>query len=415
MPLAEGVSSRLTIKPYASGAITANTNPVPSSDPGASDGQILRRVSTSIKLGKDTYQSGEVRSDRQIADFRHGTKRVTGSLSGELSPSTYWDLFEAAMRGTATAAITLDTSDLTSVAANNGASTFTFGGGNPVTLGLRVGMIVRFTNLSDAENNDVNYIITSFSTANNRTMGVFPAPDTMTADTSFSLSTIGQTLYVPAASHVSRKFAIEIYNEDIDLARLYTECRIAGFTMQLPASGLATIEFPVMGRDMFVYESGDAPFFTAPTAATTTGIFAAVNGLLQVNGVTQGVVTSLNVQMDLSPSSDPVVGQNIVPEVFLGRANVTGQLTAFLLDGTLVENFTDEDEISILAYLTTSNDLNSPAMTIYLPRVKFNDADIANSGEGGQSITMPFQALKADGLTTGDNATTIRIVDTEAA
>ena len=43
------------------------------------------------------------------------------------------------------------------------------------------------------------------------------------------------------------------------------------------------------------------------------------------------------------------------------------------------------------------------------------DADIATSGEGGQGITLPFQALKADGLTAGDEATTIRIVDTEAA
>jgi hypothetical protein len=130
---------------------------------------------------------------------------------------------------------------------------------------------------------------------------------------------------------------------------------VGGFTLQLPATGLGTIEIPVMGRDEVPFSGASAPFFTTPTGETTTGIFAAVNGLIQVNGTTRGVVTGLNVQMDLSPSSDAVVGQNFVPEIFLGRANVTGQLTAMFEDVDLINNFVDEDEISILAYLTPSN------------------------------------------------------------
>jgi hypothetical protein len=219
---------------------------------------------------------------------------------------------------------------------------------------------------------------------------------------------------VPSSGHVSRKFAFEIYNEDIDVARLFTECRVGGFTMQMPASGMSTIEFPVMGRNMELLEDASAPFFTAPTAETTTGIFAAVNGLVRVNGVNQGVITSINVQADLSPSSDPVVGQNFVPEIFLGRFNGTGQMTAFFQDGVLVNAFTDEDEISVLLYLTTESDPDTPAMTVFMPRIKFSDADIATSGEGGQSITLPFQCLKSSGAP-GVDATTMQIVDTQIA
>ena len=118
--------------------------------------------------------------------------------------------------------------------------------------------------------------------------------------------------------------------------------------------------------------------------------------------------------MNLSPSSDAVVGQNFVPEIFLGRANVTGQMTAFLQDATFLNYFKNETQISVLAYLTTSSAAASPGMTIYLPSVKVGGASIGTTGEGGQQITMPFQALKADGTTIGDEATTIRIVDTEA-
>ncbi|WP_296741440.1 phage tail tube protein [Mesorhizobium sp.] len=415
MSLAEGVSARIAFKKYATGVITANAEPAIATNPGAAGGQILRRVSSSLKLAKDTYQSNEIRSDRQIADFRHGTRRVTGSISGELSPLTYVDLFEAAFRGTWEAALALSETDLTSVAADADDGTLTFGGGDPVALGLRVGHVFRLTDTSAPTDSGNNFVVLGFSGASNRTVEVYPPPPAdMTADTAFDLATIGKRLSVPSTGHVSRKFAFEIFNEDIDVARLFTECRVGGFTMQLPASGMSTIEFPVMGRNMQVLQDTAAPYFTSPAAETSTGIFAAVNGLVRVNGVTQGVVTGVNIQMDLSPSSDAVVGQNFVPEVFLGRANVTGQMTAFFQDGDLVGAFTDEDEVSVLLYLTTESDPDTPAMTIFLPRIKFSDADVATSGEGGQSITLPFQALKSAGAP-GIDGTTIQIVDTQIA
>lgn len=415
MSLAEGVSARVSYKAYATGVISSNSQPVSSSDPGASGAQALRRVSCSLNLAKDTYQSAEIRSDRQIADFRHGTRRATGSISGEFSPATYWDFFEAVCRGTAVVGTSGNQSDFTSVSADNATSKFTFAGGDPVSVGFSVGEIIRFTGLSDADNNSKNFIILSFGGTSNREVTVYPAPDDMSADTSFSVATAGQTLSVPSSGFVSRKFGIEVYDEDIDVARLFTECRAGGFTLNLPASGMSTVEFPMMGRDMEVYEDSNAPFFSSPTAETTTGIFAAVNGLLRVNGSVVGVVTGLSIQANLNPSSDPVVGQNFVPEIFLGTANITGQITAMFESGDLIANFTDEDEIDILAYLTTTSAVNSPACTIYLPRVKLGGADIAVQGLGSQTLTMPYQALKYAGSTAGVEQTTIRFCDTEAS
>jgi hypothetical protein len=206
-----------------------------------------------------------------------------------------------------------------------------------------------------------------------------------------------------------------MYNSDVDLSRLFTECRIGGFDMKLPATGMSTVDIPVMGRDMETASGASAPFFTSPTAATTTGIFAAVNGLLMVGGTAVGVVTGLDISMNLNPSSDAVVGQNFVPEIFLERANVTGNMTAFFQDLTLINDFKNETEVSVLAYLTTTSTQPAPAVSIYLPRIKFGDGNVNDSGESGQSISLPFQALKADGTVAGDEATTIRMVDTQAA
>lgn len=413
MPLAEGVSGRITYKQYASGVITANARADSASDLGASGAQILRRVSSSLALQKDTYQSQEIVAHRQIQDFRHGTRRVSGGISGEFSPGTYWDFVEAACRGTAASAQTASESDYTSVAADNATSTITFASGAPATK-YKIGDIVRFTNLSESTNNARNFVILAFGGTANRTVTVYPAPTTMSADTAFGMTSVGKSVYTPSSGHVARKFGIEVYNEDIDVARLYTECRVGGFNIQLPASGMSTIEVTMAGRDMEVYEGGAAPFFSAPSAATSTGILAAVNGLLRVGGSTVGVVTGLNVQLALNPTSEAVVGQNFVPEIYLGRANVSGQLTAFLQDGTLIGDFIDETEISLLAYLTASNAAATDAVTIYLPRLKLGGATVADSGESGQVITAPYQALLGSGTAAGDVATTIRITDTAA-
>lgn len=414
MSIAEGVSTRIVYKAYASGAITANALADKTSDPGSSGGQILRRVSSTLNLAKDTYQSEEVRADRQIADFRHGVRRVTGAITGELSPATWFPFFEATDRATATAAISLSNTELTSAAADNATSKFTFGGGDPVASGLRVGDVIRFTNLSESANNNTNFLIVSFGGASNRDVTVYPAPTTMGADTTFNLSRPGKATSPPASSHVSRKFAFEEYGSDIDISRLFLECRVAGYRLSLPATGIARVEVSVLGRAMEVLTGASAPFFASPTAATTTGACAAVNGLLRVNGTTVGVVTGLDITHDLAATADAVVGQNFVPEIFLGRNNVSGTVTAFFEDATLINNFTAEDEVNILAYLTASSAVNAEAVTVYLPRVKFGGADRQTSGEGGQVLTLPFQALLYQGSTAGVVASTVRIVDTAA-
>ncbi|MDP2410355.1 MAG: phage tail tube protein [Pseudolabrys sp.] len=415
MSLAEGVAARVCYKFYSSAAIVPGIAAVSATDPAAGSAQILRRVSSSLALSKDTYQSAEIRSDRQIGDFRHGVKRVAGNISGELSPLTYEQLFEASMRGTWAAAIASDETDLTSVAADNATSKLTFGGGNPVTEGYRVGMGVRFTGLSEADNNGVTFIILAMGGTSNREWTVFPAPADMTADSEFEITSVGRSLIIPSASHVKRKVAVEIWNEDVDIARLFTEMRVGGFNVQLPASGMSTVDFEFMGRDMETYAAGDAPFFTTPSAASTTGIIAAVNGLLRVSGETVAVITGLNIQHQMELSGDPVVGSNLLPEIFTGRSVVSGQMTAMFNNVDLINDFKNESEIEILAYLTTTSAPNSPAMTFFLPRVKLGGADLQTQGEGGQMITLPFQALKYEQAATvaGIEPTTLQIWDTE--
>lgn len=412
MGLASATAVRLSYLRYASGTMTSNTQ---DQAPGASGAQILRRTTFDLSLNKETYQSAENRSDKQVVDFRHGARSTSGTINGELSPSTYFDLIVAAHEDTATATFNADASDLTSVVSNDGTSTFTFAGGNPVSLGFRVGDIVRFTNLATAANNSKNFMITAFGGTTNRTVTVYPAPTTdAVADTSFTVTRPGKSTYVPSSGFVTPKFGIERYYPDLDFAELFTETRIGGYTIDLPATGISTIAIPVMGRDMTTFSGSNAPYFTSPTAETTTGVCAAVNGLLRVGGSAIGVVTGLNIQLQRSPSTRSVVGQNFSPEVFLGRNVLTGTINAMLESSTLIDYFRNETEVEVLALLTTSTADAADAISIHLPRVKVGGASVTASGESEVTISLPLTGLKYNGSTAGVESTTIRWVDTSA-
>lgn len=415
MPIAENISERFSYKAYASGVITPGSEPVPATAPGASGAQILRQVNHNLSLNKDTYQSNEKRNDRQIGDFRHGIRRVGGSINGELGCLTYADLFEAVFRGTWGAGLSLSESELTSAAADNATSKFTFGGGDPVAEGLRVGMVARFGSLSVAANNSKNFVITGFSGASNRDVSVYPAPADMSADSTFTLDTAGKSLIIPSASHVQRLFAFESYAVDIDVAQLFTECRLGGFNLNLPATGIADVSFNVLGRNLVPLSGGSAPFFTSPSAATGTGNMQAVNGLLLVDGSSVATVTGLQMSCDLSPNAPPIIGQNLVPEIFLGSAIVRGQFSAFFQDGTLVDSFSNESELQLLLYLTASNDAAAQALSIFLPRIKLGSANQSDDGSGGKIVQFDFQALKYEGSAAGIPNTTIQMVDTEVS
>ena len=411
MSLAEGVQGVIYYKAYSSGAIVSNVEDL---SPGASGAQTLRRVSSTLNLKKNTYTSAEIRPDRQIFDFRHGARHVDGDIAGELSPGTYFDFFEAVHRDTRAAGANASQSDFTSLAASASALAFTLGSGDPVAKGFLIGDPVRFTGNTASANDGKNFFITSFSGTSNETVHVTPAPVDSSASTTFTMIAPGKHTIVPASGFVSRKFGIEIHHQDLDQSRLFTEVRATKYALSLPATGMSTATFSFMGRDMVDLSGGAAPYFSSnPAAVTTSGIFAAVNGTLLLSGTQVGVVTGITLQCDLAPTAADVVGQNVPAEIFLSRANVTGSISAYLQDTTLFGDFLNETELELMVQLNATSAANSPVNVIYLPRIKLGGADLSLTGESGQTITAPFQALRYIGATPGKANTTIRICDTE--
>jgi hypothetical protein len=414
MALAENVAERLVYKFYASSAISAGSEPTPSSAPAATGGQILRHVDQNLSLAMDSWRSPEKRTDRTAPMGGRGTKRAPGVINANLSPLTYGEPFQAALQGTWAAAITASQSDFTSVSADNATSKFTFAGGNPVSKGFRVGMPLRFTGLADADNNSKNFYILSFGGASNREVTVYPAPDTMSADTSFAVVQVGKTLIRPTSAHVSRKVALEVYNSDVDRARLYTEGRFGGFSLNAPPNNDATVAFNVLMRNRVSYETSQAPFFASPTAQTTTRILGATSGQIYVNGSSIGLITGISLDAAMEARGAGVAFNRLVPDILLGQMTPSGSLTFLMSDSAAIEDlYDDETEFAILFYMVDGTGIAPAAMTFYLPRVKLSSAQESDGGDLGKMVSCNFEASTYEGSAAGVPATVLQICDTE--
>ncbi|ODM71678.1 phage tail tube protein [Bradyrhizobium elkanii] len=414
MSIGEGVQARLAYKKYASGAMIENQLANSGTDLGATGGQVLRRTQSTLELKSNQNPSAEVREDQQVVDSRNGPYWVDGSISGEWSPETYADLFEASFRGTWAAAVTGTEADFTSAALDS-AGTITFAAGDPVAKGFRVGYPISFTGLATAGNNGVNFVILAFGGSSNRTLTVFPAPITESADTAFTVTQVGKSLILPKrqVDNVNRKFAFEHFHPDLaggGLYKLFTECRVGGFKLGMPAEGNCTIEHMVRGRFM---ETGSAgAFFTDPDPETDTGIFNAVNGLLRVHGSAAAVVTGMTLDMDRQLTGTAAAFQKFFPEVHVQKAKVSGTLTLQLTGGTTFDDFKNETEIDFLGQLLTGSSANADSNIILCPRIKFGSAGNPLQGEAAQIVTANFTALRYVGSGAGIPSTTIQICDT---
>lgn len=402
MTIASGVAKQLRYKRESSWGVL----------PGATSAQLLRRVQSTLDLGKATYQSAEIRKDRQVADFRHGVRAVAGNVSGELSPGTYADFFRAAMRQAFQAAVITTAAD---IVVSTAAPYISRSTGNFLTDGRKAGDLVRFTGFTTGTTMNARNFLVSAVTGTSMD-GHFLDGTSIAANgtgDTVVITQAGKKSYVPSTGHLDDSFTFEHWFPEVNQSEQYTGCKIATLGIALPPTGIATIDMAFAGKDRV---TGTAEYYTSPTDETSTGLVAAVNGLILVDGAAIGTLTGLSFQVAQNLQMQPVVGSDLHPGIFPGRVTVGGQLSAFFEDGTLRDAFDDESEVSIVAAMMVSEAAQADGLVFVFPRVKLGGA-AKDDGEKGLIQTIPFTALKDvnGGSGTDSDATTMSVQDTQAA
>lgn len=381
--------------------------------PAAGSAQAVRRVTSSLDMTKDTYQSNEIRPDFQMADYRHGLRKVAGAINGELSAKTYSDFMAAALKKAFAATSPISGASIT-IGGTAGAYTITRLAGSFLTDGVKVGDVVRLTaGAFNAANLNKNILVTA-ATALALTGMVLNASTMVTEGpiASATVTVVGKKSLVPQTGHTDKSFSIEHWYPDVPTSEVFTGCKVSKIGLSLPPTGMATCNVEFMGKDA---TTNTAQYFTSPTAITTTGTMASVNGVLRIGGATVANVTGLTIDIAAAQSGEPTVGNNTVAFQAAGRVLVTGQITATFDSTTLRDAFHNETEISLYAAFTADNSASADFIAFGLPRIKVGGAS-KDDGEKTITQTFPFQALLniAGGAALATDLTTISIQDSAA-
>ncbi len=386
--------------------------------PGTGSAQLLRRVSSDLDLKKETYESAELLSHYQRQDYRHGVRSVAGSIKGELSPGTYKDFVQAALRRDFVAVSTSTGMSITITTGGSAAlptytlsrSTGSFWGE-----GKQIGDVVRFTaGTFNAANTGKNLLVVASPSTGalvvvplNGVALVAEGPITAAA-----LAVPGKKTYVPTTGHTDKSFAIEHYYADVNLSELFLGCKVDQLDVDLPATGMTTINLAFMGKDL---TAGTGEYFVSPTAETSAGLLAAVNGVISAGTTQIGLVTGISFNLKNGMSGEPVVGSNTYADICEGRVLVEGQMTVLFQDATFRDYFINETEVSVAVALTTNSAGTADFVGISMPRVKVGGA-AKSDGEKAIVQTVPFTALRntLGGTGNGTEITTIVFQDSLA-
>lgn len=377
-----------------------------------SGGKKLRRVTANFNPTAEVYSSNEINTTFQNVDTRLGVRGAEGSLNGELSPGTYADFFGSVLAKDFVA-VTGASGVSVTIAASGTNFTITRGSGSWLTDGIRVGHVVRMTGAGlNAANVGNNCLVISM-TSTVLTVMVLSSTSLVAEGpiASVALAPVGKNTYIPTTGHTDDDYNIEEWYSDISQSAVFTGVKVGSANVQLPATGVVTTDFSFMGKGLM--SDGTTAYFTSPSEASTTGLLTAVQGALLVNGSAAACITDASISIERTMEAAQCVGSNYNSEIFTGKINVTGSLSAYFADGTLRDYFNDETDVTMVLVVTTGDEKTADFISFALPKIKLTSFANADS-ETGIVSSLDFTAVRNAVTTAGLVDSTIMIQDSAA-
>lgn len=339
----------------------------------------IRHTSTTLALSKDSLQSQELRTDRQISDWRGGNKSNDGDIGIEFSYGTFDDFLQALLGGTWKAEADTGITTISGTATG-----FTRAAGDFTADGFAIGDVFTSSGFADSGLNG-RFVVTAVVTL---TLTATP----LDGQTQVIESGGGDEQLISNANVKTgvtrRSFTVERLFGDITQYLRYTGCNFNTMSLNIVPNAMVTGTFGIIGKA----QTTDTAILSGETynAATTTSPFDSFTGEITENGAAIAVVTSLDISVDNGMGALFVVGSPETLEPSIGRSNITGSLTAYFEDTTLLDKFIDETESSISFTLT---DTAGNDYIVDLPRIKYSTGKPDVADESPVTITFDFQAL----------------------
>lgn len=363
------------------------------------------------KVTKNAYGSNEVRRDGMRSRGRHGLRKVAGSYTVEVSIDHMDNLYEAVFQGTWATALALSESDFTSLAIAS--NVITLGSGSPISLGLRVGDVIRLTNMSTAANNSKNLRITALD-ATTITIAAGDVLTDQSADTACNITRPGQKLICPAAgAAVKTYWTLEEYDADLDLTEIVSDVIFHMLKFSMQPDGMVICEIGFTGTGQFSTASaGSAPTFTSPAEATGVPL-ACVDALICFNSTDMVDLTSWDLTIDRGAVAPGVIASVYSPDVFTGNMSVSMNFGMLRSDYAKMTAFLAETACTMQVLAVENESEPKDFLSLYVPNFTLGGVDKSplskEAGPRTQTISIPADLVGKDVSGGGFDPTMVKL------
>ena len=193
---------------------------------------------------------------------------------------------------------------------------------------------------------------------------------------------------VVLAGVTRRSFTIERFHADVAKYLRSTGCNFNSMSLWIAPNSMVTGSFGIIGKSMSV----SASLLAGATYDddTTSEPFDSFTGSITEGGGSIATITSLELTVDNGAEALYVVGSDSTLLPSVGKSMVTGTVTAYFENSTLIDKFIAETSSALVFVLT---DLDGSSYTFTLPNIKYNSGNPEVSGPGAVTVSLDFIAL----------------------
>lgn len=339
-----------------------------------------------------------------------GSRKGSAAYQQVLGVGTQDLLWPALLRTTEQASFTITQTDVTSITTladgivgASGSFLADFAGSR-----LYRGMMVKLTNHSTAGNNG-KWLPVLGVTAGKISVPTGYLAINAVADTAFTI-TVAKCWFSGATPEESY-FTIEEWMQDILASELADDAKLAKCDIGGGPNAKLLGTFSFVARDFEYDDTTGTPVLTDPTYSDARELELS-DGIIIINGEVRNIITDLSLSYDMGGSVPDVLGP-VGPDVVLGNAGASGNLSAFRNDLEFLKQFRAKTPFE--AFLVAKEPETDPAdfVSFYVGNALLQTPTKQIAQDGLMADSVPFTAGRDQGG--GDRARTVMLISTSAA
>tara|TARA_R100000005_G_scaffold95776_1_gene78724 strand:- start:246 stop:1154 length:909 start_codon:yes stop_codon:yes gene_type:complete len=181
-------------------------------------------------------------------------------------------------------------------------------------------------------------------------------------------------------------FTFERAFRDIGSYQVFTGCIVSRLRLTVRPDRLIGGRFSILGRSMSLESSAlDA----TPAAGAAHDPMTGFKGAITEGGDSLGIVVGLDLEIDNGLEAAFTLGEVAATDILAGQSRITGEISSYFEDASLLEKFVDETESS----LTLTLEGAGGELALALPRLVYTGGSLPALGTGPVTLSLPFTAL----------------------